>query len=175
MYRNQMNRQLIQNNVFQCEQRWRVNNSIPAASNIGHSGARSAALEPKKVPLLWAITFGALCPCNGSLVPGRGVQIYNYRSVRGGRSNSVHGDGRAVDIFSTLPGGVAGNAKGDQIADWLVANAAHWNRTSFGIGQLSRQSNTKECYTGSHPHNDHIHLELAGLLMKRHILQPKRK
>ena len=97
-------------------------------------------------------------------VPGR-ASDYNCRSVRGGRSNSVHGDGRAVDIFiPTLPGGVADNAKGDQIADWLVANAALigiqyiiWDRGSFR-GDRNPQS---KCYAGSHPHNDHIHLELT--------------
>ena len=85
-------------------------------------------------------------------VDGRGVQIYNCRSVRGGRSMSLHGEGRAVDIFIPTIRGRADNAKGDLIANWLIENAADigvmaiiWDRTRWRA-----DSNRSRCYTGEH-------------------------
>ena len=99
-------------------------------------------------------------------VLGRGIQIYNCRVVRGGRSRSIHGEGRAVDIFIPLdpaqPLG-ADNAKGDVVARWLVENAEAigvqsiiWDRTRWkATGADAR------CYGGRHPHHDHLHVELS--------------
>lgn len=150
-----------------CESRWNTMRSVPSALNIAYSGAQS---ECSGRAQSGAVTLGNFVRDNFGAymdldVLGRGVQIYNCRTVRGGRSNSIHGDGRAVDIFiPTLPGGVADNAKGDRIANWLVDNAAAigiqyviWDRGSF---RGNRQPQSK-CYTGSHPHNDHIHVELT--------------
>ena len=150
-----------------CGARWNTMSSVPSARNIAYSGAQSQCSGGAQSG---AITLGNFIRDNFGTymdldVLGRGVQIYNCRTVRGGRSNSVHGDGRAVDIFiPTLPGGVADNAKGDRIANWLVDNAAEigiqyviWDQSSFR-GNRQPQS---QCYTGSHPHNDHIHIELT--------------
>ncbi len=101
---------------------------------------------------------------NGN-VPGRGVQIFNCRQVNGGSSLSLHSVGRALDIFiPTGRGGAADNAKGDAIANFLVQNAQHigiqmviWDRT---IWTASRSPQAR-CYTGRHPHYDHLHVELS--------------
>ncbi len=98
-------------------------------------------------------------------VSGRGVQIYACRNVNGGSSLSVHSSGRALDIFiPTLANGVANNAKGDVIANWLVENAEHigvqyliWDRTQWKASGRAGE----RCYGGAHPHNDHIHVELS--------------
>jgi hypothetical protein len=96
-------------------------------------------------------------------VPGEGIQIYNCRDVVGGSTLSLHAVGRAIDVFiPTLPGGVANNAKGDQVVAWLVANAQSigvqaiiWDRTYWRFdGRAPR------CYTGENPHYDHVHVEL---------------
>lgn len=150
-----------------CDGRWNVISSVPSARGVTYSGAQA---ECSGRAQSGAVTLGNFIRENFGTymdlsILGRGVQIYNCRTVRGGRSNSVHGDGRAVDIFiPTLPGGVADNAKGDRIANWLAENAAEigiqyliWDRGSF---RGNRQPQSK-CYTGSHPHNDHIHVELT--------------
>jgi hypothetical protein len=98
-------------------------------------------------------------------VPGGGVQIYACRRVVGGSGMSVHSTGRALDIFvPTRSGGAADNAKGDQIAGWLAANAETigvqaiiWDRTYWRL-----DGSAPRCYTGKHPHNDHVHVELTA-------------
>ena len=76
---------------------------------------------------------------------------------------SVHGTGRALDVFIPKAGGSADNGKGDAVANWLVMNAEKigvqlviWDRTVW-------QANGKgdKAYTGPHPHDDHLHVELT--------------
>ncbi len=80
---------------------------------------------------------------------------------------SVHSTGRALDIM--LPVGFraeANNLEGDPIGNFLVANAdalgvqfVIWDRTSWGG---HRSPGAKErYYSGAHPHNDHLHVELS--------------
>lgn len=77
---------------------------------------------------------------------------------------SVHGTGRALDIFIPKKDGTADNARGDRLANWLVSNAARigvqliiWDRTVW------RANGTNDArYTGPHPHDDHIHVELTN-------------
>ncbi len=98
-------------------------------------------------------------------VPGDGVQIYACRRVVGGSGMSVHSTGRALDIFiPTRAGGAADNSKGDQVAGWLAANAETigvqaiiWDRTYWRL-----DGSAPRCYTGKHPHNDHVHVELTA-------------
>lgn len=76
---------------------------------------------------------------------------------------SVHGTGRALDIFVPKVNGAANAARGDAIANWLVVNAQDigvqlviWNRTLWnGNGKNDR------AYTGPNPHTDHLHVELT--------------
>ncbi len=86
-----------------------------------------------------------------------------------GNSNkaSVHSTGRALDIMLPVGfGAEANNGEGDPIGNFLVANAEDigiqfviWDRTSWGG---HRQKGTKErYYSGAHPHNDHLHIELT--------------
>lgn len=105
--------------------------------------------------------FGQLMNLNAD---GEGIQIYNCRSVRGGSSPSVHSEGRAIDVFIPMRNGTANNANGDIVANWLIDNAKRigiqyiiWDRTSWKAAGTPSQ----KCYTGSHPHNDHIHVELT--------------
>ncbi len=120
--------------------------------------------------------------CGGSLLPGvRELGDYiraNFRSQTTGydgyvcRQNtantsqtSVHGTGRAMDIYVPLSGGQADNTKGDAIANWLISNAGAlgvqlviWDRSSWNA---SRPSGAKlRSYGGPHPHHDHLHVEL---------------
>lgn len=93
---------------------------------------------------------------------------YACRPIVGrGSEASVHSTGRALDIM--LPVGFraeANNLEGDPIGNFLVANAEDigiqfviWDRTSWGG---HRQQGAKErYYSGAHPHNDHLHIELS--------------
>jgi hypothetical protein len=75
---------------------------------------------------------------------------------------SVHGTGRAVDIFIPRASGGADNTKGDAVANFLVKNAQElgvqmviWDRSRWMVGRGEAQ------YMGPHPHDDHVHAELT--------------
>lgn len=154
-----------------CRTRWRPNASATAAGDRqrvtyqGASGRCSGGATPGAVALGDYLRqhLGHLMNLS---VPGRGVQIYACRNIRGNSSPSVHGEGRAIDIFiPTGRSGAADNARGDVIAHWLMANAEHigvqmiiWDRT---VWRANGGAPRARCYTGTHPHNDHIHIELT--------------
>jgi hypothetical protein len=120
--------------------------------------------------------------CGGSLHPGTRelgdflkanfagkVSSYGGYACRQNTANaaktSVHGTGRALDVFIPLSNGQADNGKGDEVANWLVVNAQAigvqyiiWDRMSWGG---SRKGDKLSGYSGPHPHHDHIHLELT--------------
>lgn len=92
---------------------------------------------------------------------------YNCRPINGnGAVTSVHGTGRALDIFIPTIGAEADNDLGDPLANWLIENAEFigiqyiiWDR---GQWNASRSAGTKNShYSGAHPHNDHLHVELS--------------
>lgn len=117
--------------------------------------------------------------CGGSLLAGtrelgqylvdnfagaRSYQGYNCRQIRGSSGMSLHGTGRALDIFVPLDGGQADNDLGDPIAHYLIQNAERigiqliiWDRSIWSAG---RSSNKFRSYGGAHAHHDHLHIEL---------------
>jgi len=75
---------------------------------------------------------------------------------------SIHGTGRALDIFIPKSGGSADNTKGDAVANWLVENSQRvgvqlviWDRTVWMVKRADK------AYGGPHPHDDHIHVEIT--------------
>jgi hypothetical protein len=78
---------------------------------------------------------------------------------------SVHSIGRAIDLSIPEVGGDADNTAGDEVANWLIMNAARigvqqviWDRGSW---RGSRPAGQKmRPYEGPIPHTDHIHMEL---------------
>lgn len=119
--------------------------------------------------------------CGGEILPGTrelgdylketfsGVTSYGGYSCRQNTANkaktSVHGTGRALDVFIRLDDGEADNGKGDEVANWLVKNAERigvqlviWDRTMWVAASSGDKA---KAYTGPHPHHDHIHLELT--------------
>ncbi|MFN3199615.1 MAG: hypothetical protein ACE366_14515 [Bradymonadia bacterium] len=151
-----------------CGGRWVPPSNVISAGNqqfVSYQGARSCTRrsQPGAVFLGDYIRthFGHLMNLR---VDGRGVQIYNCRSVRSGSARSLHSEGRAIDIFIPMRGGKADNAKGDIIANWLMANAQRigvqymiWDRSRY----RASGSNRHRCYSGSYHHEDHIHIELS--------------
>lgn len=117
--------------------------------------------------------------CSGSFRPGADrladfverefggisrVSGYNCRPIRGNSSRmSVHGTGRAIDIFIPLDGREADNDLGDPVANYLIRNATElgvqfivWDSTKWNISYGEDRP-----YNGAHPHHDHIHVELT--------------
>ncbi|HYO59477.1 hypothetical protein [Archangium sp.] len=85
---------------------------------------------------------------------------------------SVHATGRALDVFVPVDGDsscdtCADNDKGDPLAKWLLENAEYigfsyviWDRADWGA---HRSSGSKwGSYGGSHPHHDHLHIEISS-------------
>ncbi|MDO9020936.1 MAG: hypothetical protein Q8S73_00390 [Deltaproteobacteria bacterium] len=96
------------------------------------------------------------------------VSSYGGFSCRPNTANtsqtSVHGTGRAIDVFIPTTGGQADNTRGDVVANWLVTNAQRlgvqyiiWDRTQWNA---SRSGDKVSPYGGPHPHHDHLHVEL---------------
>ena len=123
----------------------------------------------------WSGTSG----CSGTFTDGArvlgdhlvetfgGATSYDGYSCRQNTANrsqtSMHGTGRAIDVFVPLDGADADNGLGDPVANWLVENADAigvqliiWDRT---IWNPSRSDKDRE-YGGPHPHHDHLHVEL---------------
>ena len=77
---------------------------------------------------------------------------------------SVHGTGRALDVFIPTANGAADNTKGDKVANWLVTHAQRigvqlviWDHSIW------RANGTNDAvYGGPVPHIDHIHVELTN-------------
>lgn len=125
--------------------------------------------------------------CGGGLLAGTrelgdfletafsGSSGYGGYSCRPNTANtsqlSVHGTGRAIDVMIPMVGGDADNAAGDQLANYLVANAERigvqfiiWDRNSWNP---SRSVPKLRAYNGPNPHIDHIHVELSPEAARR--------
>ena len=74
------------------------------------------------------------------------------------------GTGDPCPLKKGIERGRARNELGDLLATWLTDNAEAigvqyliWDRTSWSV---NKRGGTK-LYTGSHPHNEHIHVEIT--------------
>jgi hypothetical protein len=93
------------------------------------------------------------------------IQGYACRANTASPSRmSIHGTGRALDIFIPMSGGSADNTKGDEVANYLVTHAEElqiqyiiWDRSQW------RANGTNDrVYTGPVPHTDHLHVEITN-------------
>ena len=92
---------------------------------------------------------------------------YSCRPIVGDPNNmSVHATGRALDVMvMTVDGTNADNTAGDVIGNWLIEHSeligiqmVIWDRW---IWNASLDPPKDHDYTGEHPHNDHLHVELS--------------
>ena len=120
-------------------------------------GAKSCTSGPQ--PGVWGAMdyFLSAYKSKGGVNTG----IYNCRSVRGGRTTSLHGEGRAAD-FGIRPYGAA---YGTALANTLVAFSKElgiqcviWNRK---IWSSSYPHSGWRRYNGVASHTDHIHVEFT--------------
>jgi hypothetical protein len=77
---------------------------------------------------------------------------------------SVHGTGRAMDVFIPMKSGRANSDAGDPVANWLVKNAKDigvqliiWNHSVW-----QANGRNEKAYGGPNPHTDHIHVEIVA-------------
>jgi len=92
---------------------------------------------------------------------------YSCRPIVGNASQtSVHATGRALDVHIPLDGGEADNGLGDPIGNYLIEHAEEigiqyiiWDRWSWGAHRAA--GDKSRAYGGSHPHHDHLHVELS--------------
>jgi hypothetical protein len=86
---------------------------------------------------------------------------------------SMHGSGRALDVFIPESGGAADNTKGDRVAAWLLTHAEFigvqlviWDHS---IWSPSRATGEKlHAYGGPIPHIDHLHVEITNEAAAEH-------
>lgn len=126
----------------------------------------------------WAAPYQRAVACTGG--PQRGAQallaallqlypegwsggIYNCRTVRGGATTSVHGEGRALDLMVPVGLDGRGTSLGHEIVRHLGSVGAElgvqlviYDRRSW-----SAVYPRGRYYTGVHPHYDHLHIELT--------------
>ena len=93
---------------------------------------------------------------------GRSMGIYSCRTVVGGSTTSLHGEGRALDYGMPMIGG-RGTPAGHELVRRLGEHgvrlgiqAVIYDRTIW-----SARSPSGRPYTGTHPHYDHLHIELT--------------
>ena len=93
---------------------------------------------------------------------GRSLGIYNCRTVRGGSTTSLHGEGRALDVgfpMSSGRGSAAGYALVKQLGNKgreMGIQAIIYDRKIW-----SGRSPGGRYYSGVAPHYDHVHIELT--------------
>ncbi|MGQ0506726.1 MAG: hypothetical protein ACT4TC_15545 [Myxococcaceae bacterium] len=139
----------------------------------------SAIAQTQFVPYVFADR------CGGGLRPGtralgdfllrnfKGPKTYaGYacRQIVGGTGLSLHATGRALDLMIPTDGtqtdrGSADNDKGNPIGNWLAMNAEYigitfiiWDQADWSA---NRNGEKLRPYSGAHPHNDHLHIELS--------------
>lgn len=91
--------------------------------------------------------------------------IFNCRSVRGGSTTSLHGEGRAVDLMLRVGANGRGTSYGHSIVTDLAAVGIELG-VQFVIYDRRRWSAAHPrgaAYLGLHPHYDHLHIELTRL------------
>lgn len=148
----------------------------PGLTLAGAAGATDAWQPPPSVLSRAAATpdryDGPAPVCTGALTPGAAAlrrviqREFRVRDVGGYacRANtadpgklSVHASGRALDVMVE-------RAKGDLIANWLLAHARDlqvqlviWRQSIWRSGRADVRR-----YHGPNPHTDHIHVEVLS-------------
>ena len=92
----------------------------------------------------------------------RDLGIYNCRPVRGGRSLSLHGEGRAWDAgLSAFDPDE--KQQGDELFHWAIRNAGEvgiqeviWDRKIW-----TAKAEAVHAYTGQSAHRDHVHIGMT--------------
>lgn len=122
-----------------------------------YTGARSCTSGPQ--PGAWGALdwYVTAYKSKGGVSDG----IYNCRSVRGGRTTSIHGEGRAIDMGVRPYGSRYGTALANKIVSMskeLGVQCVIWNRK---IWSSAYAHSGWRSYGGVDPHTGHLHVELT--------------
>jgi len=91
---------------------------------------------------------------------GTSLGTYNCRTVRGGSTLSLHGEGRAVD-WGLDVNNAAQKAVGDQLKAVLISKSASWGiQEVIWNRRYWARSSGDIYYNGENPHYDHLHIGL---------------
>lgn len=120
---------------------------------VGATACTGGPTAGAKALLAWALE---------SFPSSRSLGIYNCRTVRGGLTTSLHGEGRAVDVGFPVRGGLAH----DDGRTLVAALGEHGRRLGvqaviFDRRIYSASSPAGRPYRGVSPHVDHAHVELT--------------
>ncbi len=128
-----------------------------AAPYAGATNCTGIAAGGARALLAWALENYA--DSDGAVSLG----IYNCRSVRGGSTKSLHGEGRAVDLGLPIGSDGKGMPVGRDIVDRMggVGDAVGIQCVIFDREIWSAVSPSGRAYNGVHPHYDHLHIELT--------------
>jgi hypothetical protein len=112
-----------------------------------------------------SVTPGAshlLAWCREAYPQGGSMGIYNCRTVVGGSTTSLHGEGRALDWGMPMVGG-RGSPAGHELVRRLGENGQRLGIQAIIYDRQiwSARSPDGRPYTGQHPHYDHLHIELT--------------
>lgn len=121
----------------------------------GYVGAKACTSGPSTGARGLMSWFLAKYADDGGLNAG----IYNCRSIRGGKTNSLHGEGRAADLAIRPYRAGYGTALADLLrlhSRELGIQCVIWNRKIW-----SGYYDDWRTYAGSNPHVDHLHVELS--------------
>lgn len=80
------------------------------------------------------------------------TNIGGYRAT-GSVANSDHPKGLAIDVMTV--------AKGNLVANWVIANAARLGVTYVIWNRRIWQNGAWKAYSGPSPHTDHVHVSFA--------------
>lgn len=133
------------------------------AIHVGYQGANKCTGGPQPGARGMMAWFLAKYKAKGGLNTG----IYNCRSVRGGRTTSLHGEGRAVDLGIRPLRAKYGTALADALrknSKELGIQCIIWNRK---IWSGSYPHAGWRPYKGQANHYDHLHVELTWAGAKR--------
>lgn len=93
---------------------------------------------------------------------GWSMGIYNCREVRGGKTRSLHSEGRAIDYGMPMVGG-RGSPAGREIVNRLAPHGVRLGIQEVIYDRMiwSARSPGGRPYTGVAPHYDHLHIALC--------------
>lgn len=131
------------------------------AIHNGYVGARTCTSGPTTGARGGMAWFMAKYADDGGLNAG----IYNCRSIRGGTTTSLHGEGRAFDAAIRPYSARYGTELADLIrrhSKELGVQCVIWNRKIW-----SGYYDNWRSYSGTNPHVDHLHIELTWAAANR--------
>ncbi|MCY1158999.1 MAG: Peptidoglycan-binding domain 1 protein [Citricoccus sp.] len=130
---------------------------------VGYEGAKNCTDGPQpgsRGMMQWFLE-------NYRHLGGTNLGIYNCRTVRGGSTTSLHGEGRAVDLGINPHGAAYGTDLAERLRNSskeIGIQCIIWNRK---IWSGAHPNSGWRNYGGRNDHVDHLHVELSWAAAKK--------